>query len=126
MVSKKEARRKDLLLSLIKRLKLKPSDPLLTLLDAATTHPSVKSTHSRERDYERLEFLGDSVLGLAIADLLFHANPNSSEGDLSAMKSSATKKKSLAEFGKYIGIDNDQESVTISEARLSPCLTISR
>ena len=53
-----------------------------TLFEQALTHASVRSGQAARGDNERLEFLGDRVLGLAIAELLTEANPGMSEGDL--------------------------------------------
>ena len=55
----------------------------LDLLERALTHPSVSSmTSDVDGDYERLEFLGDRVLGLVIAEMLFHRFPEEAEGKL--------------------------------------------
>jgi len=55
------------------------------LLKKALTHASVRQTSGKRRDNERLEFLGDRVLGLAIAELLSEVYPASSEGDLAKL-----------------------------------------
>ena len=52
------------------------------LLKKALTHSSVRQASAKRRDNERLEFLGDRVLGLAIAELLSEAYPTASEGEL--------------------------------------------
>ncbi len=52
------------------------------LLELALTHCSYQTPHN-----QRLEFLGDSVLGLAIADLLYERFPESAEGELTRMRS---------------------------------------
>jgi ribonuclease III len=63
------------------RLGYRFSDP--GLLERALTHSSAISPGKRiEQDYQRLEFLGDRVLGLVAADLLFKSYPKASEGDL--------------------------------------------
>ena len=54
------------------------------LLRRALTHPSLPSVmQGDERSYQRLEFLGDRVLGLVIADLVFSRFPDDDEGMLS-------------------------------------------
>ena len=53
------------------------------LLAVATTHPSAVGTGSGGRSYERLEFLGDRVLGLVVADMLDAYLPQAPEGELS-------------------------------------------
>jgi ribonuclease-3 len=52
------------------------------LLKKALTHASVRQAPGKRRDNERLEFLGDRVLGLAIAELLWEIYPNADEGEL--------------------------------------------
>ncbi len=57
------------------------ADP--TLLDRALTHSSAVAPAKRiDQSYQRLEFLGDRVLGLTVADLLYRRFPKSAEGDL--------------------------------------------
>ena len=53
------------------------------LLTLALTHVSAASVRSRLQSYQRLEFLGDRVLGLAVAAMLYELFPASEEGDLS-------------------------------------------
>ena len=53
----------------------------LPLLREALTHAS-HSTSAKDKTYERLEFLGDRVLGLCIADALYQQNPDAQEGEL--------------------------------------------
>ena len=55
------------------------------LLKKALTHASVRQASGKRRDNERLEFLGDRVLGLAIAELLSEVYPAASEGDLAQL-----------------------------------------
>lgn len=64
------------------------SDP--GLLDKALTHRS-----AGERNYERLEFLGDAVLDLVISERLFHLHPDAPEGDLSRMRSRLVRADTL-------------------------------
>jgi ribonuclease-3 len=54
-----------------------------SLLDSALTHISALSGKSRSNSYQRLEFLGDHVLGLAVSDMLFRAFVKADEGELS-------------------------------------------
>jgi len=61
------------------------------LLDRALTHRSAAKDHN-----ERLEFLGDSVLGFLIADYLYENFPDATEGELSRMRASLVKRSSLA------------------------------
>ncbi|MBC7802648.1 MAG: ribonuclease III [Candidatus Parcubacteria bacterium] len=69
------------------------------LLAQALTHRSFGSPH-----YERLEFLGDSVLGCAVTELLFQRHPELSEGKLSRMRAGLIREESLARIAREIGI----------------------
>lgn len=77
------------------------------LLDLALTHSSVHGgRHTYELvDYERLEFLGDRVLGLLVADLLMATFPTEDEGSLAKRHASLVQRKTLAEVALSVGID---------------------
>ena len=70
------------------------------LLTAALTHRS----SCLEVNYERLEFLGDRVLGLVIAELLLETFPKENEGDLSQRFHALVRKESLADIAHNIGL----------------------
>lgn len=65
------------------------------ILLQALTHRSAKGSHN-----ERLEFLGDSILGFVIAEALFNKFPEHDEGDLTRMRSSLVKGVTLAKLGR--------------------------
>ncbi len=67
------------------------------LLQRALTHRSYSADH-----YERLEFLGDSILGCAIAKYLFTEFPELSEGDLSRLRSNLVKESTLVIFAQQL------------------------
>ena len=69
------------------------------LLISALTHSSAKKS-KKELDYERLEFLGDAVLDLAVAHLLIETYPKLKEGDLSKMRASLVNTESLAKIAR--------------------------
>ncbi len=69
------------------------------LLEAALTHRSASGPHN-----ERLEFLGDAVLGLVIAEAVYLARPDAHEGDLSRLRASLVRKQTLAEIARELGI----------------------
>ena len=73
----------------------------LNLLIQALTHRSANANHN-----ERLEFLGDSILGYVIAEQLFHQFPKISEGDLTRMRSSIVRGVTLAELGRSFDLGN--------------------
>jgi ribonuclease-3 len=85
-------------IALEERLGHRFADP--RLLEQALTH------RSRGADnYERLEFLGDGVLGCAVADELYARFPHLSEGKLTRLRASLVREETLAEVGKTLGID---------------------
>ena len=73
------------------------SDP--ALLQRALTHRSAGNNNN-----ERLEFLGDAVLGCVIADELFRNFPHVREGRLSRLRSSLVRRETLAEIGQQLDI----------------------
>jgi ribonuclease-3 len=74
-------------------------------LRAALTHPSFRYENPETpSDNQRLEFLGDSVLGLLAADALMKNHPEAPEGELTQMKSALTSGAALAEVAAKIGL----------------------
>lgn len=71
------------------------------LLQQALTHRSCKGKHN-----ERLEFLGDAILSVVIADALFQYFPNAKEGELTRMRASLVKGVTLAEIAGELSIAN--------------------
>jgi ribonuclease-3 len=80
------------------------------LLDNALTHSSYANEHhlGSINSNERLEFLGDSILGMVVADSLYHTFPNLPEGDLTRLRANLVCENSLAmvarklELGGYL------------------------
>lgn len=95
----------------------------LALLERAITHrswafenlPTASDEEIRETENESLEFVGDSVLGLAIAEQVFRNNPRLSEGDLTLMKHHLVSTVTLAriagdlDLGQYIRVGRGEE-----------------
>lgn len=77
-----------------------------TLLVAAVTHPSRLGLvrNSPEKTYQRLEFLGDRVLGLVIADMLWQRFPDEAEGDLAKRHAGLVREEALAEVAHQINL----------------------
>ena len=76
------------------------------LLLLGLTHRSyARSTNHDQQSNERLEFLGDSVLGLIISDQLFKDNPGESEGNLTKTKAMLVNETTLCQLGKEIGLN---------------------
>lgn len=69
----------------------------VSLIRAAITHPSAVEGQPVSASYERLEFLGDSVVGLIVADELFRQFPDIDEGGLTRLKVSLISGESLSE-----------------------------
>jgi ribonuclease-3 len=75
------------------------------LLEMALTHPSFRyEDAATEQDNQRLEFLGDAVLGLLAADVLTEKNPLANEGELTKLKSSITSGAALASAARELGL----------------------
>jgi ribonuclease-3 len=75
------------------RIGHKFGDP--ALLATALTHVSaLKAARNRAESYQRLEFLGDHVLGLIVSDMLYRAFPNADEGELSKRLADLVRKES--------------------------------
>ncbi|USR78839.1 ribonuclease III [Arcanobacterium pinnipediorum] len=84
------------------------------LLILALTHRSWAYEHGTQHN-ERLEFLGDSILGAVVAEQIFHEYPEKSEGELSKIKSAAVSERALADIarslnlGSYIRLGKGEE-----------------
>ncbi|MEJ1092879.1 ribonuclease III [Microbacterium sp. Mu-43] len=74
------------------------------LLERALTHRSYAYEHGGIPHNERLEFLGDSVLGLAVTVMLFTTNPDLDEGALAKRRASVVSTVALAEVARGIGL----------------------
>ena len=74
-----------------------------SLYETAFTHKSYGNEQEIENN-ERLEFLGDAVLELMVTEFLFKKFPDSSEGKMTALRSAAVRKESLAGFAKRVDL----------------------
>ncbi|BDY30949.1 ribonuclease III [Mycolicibacterium mageritense DSM 44476 = CIP 104973] len=70
------------------------------LLTIALTHRSYSYENGGLPTNERLEFLGDAVLGLTITEELYHRHPDRSEGDLAKLRASIVNTQALADVGR--------------------------
>lgn len=75
----------------------------ITLLERAVTHSSL-SASGTVRDLERLEFLGDRVLGLMVAEALWRRHPEYSEGDMAPRLNALVRKETCAKAARSIGL----------------------
>ena len=73
-------------------------------LSHALTHRSYAYEHGGVPNNERLEFLGDSVLGVIITDTLYNAHPDLSEGRLAKLRAAVVNARALAEVARTVGL----------------------
>jgi ribonuclease-3 len=85
--------------ALVKALGIELPDELLTM---ALTHRSYSYENGGLPTNERLEFLGDAVLGLTITEELYHRHPDRSEGDLAKLRASIVTPQALADVGRAL------------------------
>jgi len=86
---------------LLKKLHVKPRD--IKLYELALTHSSFNvDARTEHQDYERLEYIGDAVLGFVTADLIFHVHPEMNQGLMSKLRSHLVQSKSLAKYARKI------------------------
>jgi len=74
------------------------------LLDEAMRHASLAGGTPGEMSYQRLEFLGDSVLNLCVAEEMFRRHPDVGEGVLSKARSAVINNRNLVRVGERIGV----------------------
>ncbi len=74
------------------------------LLRQALTHHSARTAGATLASYDRLEFLGDALIGAVVVEHLFHAYPQASEGELTALKSEVVSRRVLARIGLELGL----------------------
>lgn len=90
----------------------------ITLLQNALAHSSYANErwHDSLKSNERLEFLGDSILGMVVAEYLYRNFPDRPEGDLTRMRADMVCERSLAmiaeriDLGKHLLLGNGEES----------------
>ena len=74
---------------------------------SALTHPSCNANGKCKRqDYDRLEFMGDAVLGYVVADLSFKLHPEMEEGKLTKLRSNIVQRASLANYARSIHLES--------------------
>ncbi len=74
------------------------------LLEEALTHSSVRGTDNRRNDYERLEFLGDRVLGLVVAEMLWRRFPREPEGALTKRLAQLVRRETLSQVAAELNL----------------------
>ena len=89
-------------ISIFSRFGVEPKETNLYLL--ALTHPSCNSEqNTKHQDYERLEFVGDSVIGFVSADLIYKTHAEMDQGLMSKLRSYLVCSKSLANYSRKYG-----------------------
>ena len=74
------------------------------LLQQALTHSSYANEHGRGHSYERLEFLGDSILGFCAARALYTGHPDMPEGQMTRLRASMVCEDSLFQAAEKLGL----------------------
>jgi len=98
-----DAARRNVLVEFLQTFRL-PEMNDISLLDRALTHSSYAFEQQLNYDNERLEFLGDAVLGLVVSDFLFKEYPGAREGALSKFKSQIISRGVLGKRAQDMGI----------------------
>ncbi len=97
-----DPRRNKQLRILIQKLGLPETAPVNWIwLDLALTHPTI----SQEKNYQQLEFVGDSVVRLAAAEVLLETYPNEPVGEFAALRSMMVSDRTLAQFADNFGLE---------------------
>jgi ribonuclease-3 len=100
------------------------------LLERALTHKSYANENKVPYHNERMEFLGDAVLGLVISENLMKLYPDSTEGDLSRLRAAVVSEPTLAAVSRKIGLGDylllgkgeDQTGGRNKDSLLADCL----
>ena len=93
------------LIELLTKLNIKPKH--IALFETAFTHSSYNAdANTKHHDYERLEYLGDSVIGLVVSEVSYGARPEMAQGPLTKMKSMLVSTNSLADLARKFDFPN--------------------
>lgn len=87
---------------------------------SALRHPCLQVERTFPNDYERMEFLGDRVLGVVIADVLYHDYPNATEGELARSYTSLVKANALIKISQYMNLAYYLKLNGVADHNLSP------
>ena len=87
------------------------------ILERALTHRSYAYENGNLPTNERLEFLGDSVLGLVVTDTLFRGYPNLPEGQLAKLRAAVVNMTALADVARGLSLGEYVRPATRTDAR---------
>lgn len=96
------------------------------LLTIALTHRSYSYENGGLPTNERLEFLGDAVLGLTITEELYHRHPDRSEGDLAKLRASIVNTQALADVGRGLSDGGLGAHLLLGKGKRTPAAPTSR
>ena len=97
-------------------------DPSAVRLEEALTHPSYSNERRELADNQRLEFLGDAVLGFCVGELLFVREPNANEGVLTRLRAQLVSAEALSlwarqhELSKALRLGRGAEAAGLADA----------
>lgn len=87
----------------LKQFNIEPKH--ITLYEQAFTHPSYNAdANTKHHDYERLEFLGDSVIDLIVAEVSFVTRPDLNQGSLTKMRAALVSTNGLSNLARKYGL----------------------
>ena len=92
-------------LNLLSSLGIKPKDKALYLQAFRHRSQSVKLASGVQNSNERLEYLGDAVIGLIVGEFLFQKYPEKPEGELSKLRSKIVSRENLNFYGKCLNLE---------------------
>ena len=84
----------------------------------AFTHGSYSTVHNLKYDYERLEFLGDSILSMLVSEYLYKKYPKYGEGKLTKLRANFVCQSALVHYSHELGL-KDYLKVSVDEMNLS-------
>ena len=90
-------------MKILEKFGIKPNN--IKLFETAFIHSSYASKFDMEHNYERLEFLGDSVLSMIVSNYLFELFPDYGEGKLTKIRSNYVCQSALEVYSKDLGLD---------------------
>lgn len=122
--------RRNALHALLHALGLPPCDDVLPLLELALTHRSWRMEQGEPEDNERLEFLGDAVIGHATTRYLYRVQPDEPEGSMSKQRAAIVSRRALGAVGReagigpllYLGAGEDQTGGRMRSSNLGSAL----